>query len=170
VTAGFRIELLGAQDRSAFSCGAAALDRYLREQASQDVKRLMASCFVAVDTATNDVAGYYTLAATSVPAAELPPEILKRLPRYPVLPAALVGRLAIDQRFHRRGLGSALLADAALRVLRSDTTAFALIVDALDASAVAFYKQQGFQPFASRPLSLFLPLGTAQKAMAKDRS
>ena len=108
----------------------ATLDRYLREQASQDVKRLVASCFVAVETATNRIAGYYTLAATSVPANDLPTEVLKRLPRYPILPAALVGRLAVDQSFHRKGLGSTLLADAALRVLKGDTKAFALIVEA----------------------------------------
>ncbi|MBI1869148.1 MAG: GNAT family N-acetyltransferase [Methylocystis sp.] len=159
----FVIEPLGAHDRSAFSCGAAPLDRYLRAQASQDVKRLVASCFVLVETATNTIAGYYTLAATSVPANDLPTEALKRLPRYPILPAALVGRLAVDQRFHRQGLGGALLADAALRVLKGDTTAFALIVEAKDEDAVAFYRLQGFCPFASRPMSLFLPLATANK-------
>jgi ribosomal protein S18 acetylase RimI-like enzyme len=166
VTGGFVIEPLGTHDRSAFSCGVAALDRYLREQATQDVKRSMASCLVAVDAATASLAGYYTLAAASVPATELPGEIVKRLPRYPVVPAALVGRLAIDSRFHRRGLGSALLADAALRVLGSDTKAFALIVDAIDDSAAEFYRLQGFRPFASRPRSLFLPVATAAAAAA----
>lgn len=160
---GFIIEPLGAHDRSAFSCGSPSLDRYLREQASQDIKRLMANCFVAVETATNAIAGYYTLSATNVPANELPPEVLKRLPRYPILPAALVGRLAVDQNFHRKGLGSVLLADAALRVLKGDMKAFAVIVDAKDENAVTFYRLQGFRPFASRPMSLFLPLGTAKK-------
>jgi GNAT superfamily N-acetyltransferase len=163
VTAGFLIEPLGPHDRSAFSCGAPALDRYLREQASQDVKRLVASCFLALEDTTRRIAGYYTLAATSVPAADLPPDILKRLPRYPVLPAALVGRLAVDQQFHRQGVGSVLLADAALRVLKGDTKACALIVEAKDENAVAFYQRQGFQRFASRPLSLFLSLGTVKK-------
>jgi ribosomal protein S18 acetylase RimI-like enzyme len=170
LTGGFVIEPLGAHDRASFSCGVAVLDRYLREQASQDVKRLMASCFVAVDAATNSLAGYYTLAATSVPATELPPETLKRLPRYPVLPAALIGRLAIDSRFHRRGLGSALLADAALRVFASDTKAFALIVDAIDDNAAGFYRQHGFRPFVQRPMTLFLPLGTARKAATGPES
>lgn len=160
---GFIIEPLGAHDRSAFSCGSPSLDRYLREQASQDIKRLMANCFVAVETATNAIAGYYTLSATNVPANELPPELLKRLPRYPILPAALVGRLAVDQNFHRKGLGSVLLADAALRVLKGDMKAFAIVVDAKDENAVTFYRLQGFRPFASRPMSLFLPLGTAKK-------
>ena len=164
---GFIVEPLGAQDRSAFSCGAAALDRYLREQASQDVKRLVASCFILMEAATGAIAGYYTLAATSVPASDLPTDILKRLPRYPILPAALVGRLAVDQRFHRKGLGGILLADAALRVIRGDMKAFSLIVDAKDEAAVAFYRREGFIPFASRPLSLFLSLATVKKATAE---
>jgi GNAT superfamily N-acetyltransferase len=168
VKSGFVIEPLAAHDRSTFSCGSPPLDRYLREQASQDVRRLLASCFVAADTATQALAGYYTLAATSVLANDLPPEILKRLPRYPVLPAALIGRLAVDRRFARRGLGGVLLADAALRVLRSDTKAFALIVDAKDDDAVAFYLRQGFRAFASRPMSLYLPVATARKAAGDD--
>ncbi|MGA3310388.1 MAG: GNAT family N-acetyltransferase [Xanthobacteraceae bacterium] len=162
----FVIEPLGAHDRSAFACGAPPLDRYLREQASQDVKRFVASCFVAVEGVTNRIAGYYTLAATSVHANDLPTEVVKRLPRYPVLPAALVGRLAVDQRFHRQGLGSALIADAALRVLKGDVKAFALIVEAKDENAAGFYRHYGFHPFASRPRSLFLPLATAKKAAA----
>lgn len=166
MTAAFIIEPLGSHDRSTFDCGAEPLDRYLRAQASQDMKRLVANCFVALDTGSNMIAGYYTLAATSVHASDLPPDVLKRLPRYPVLPAALIGRLAVDQRFHRKGLGSALLADAALRVIKGDVKALALIVDAKDESALGFYRLQGFQPFASRPLSLFLPLATARKGAA----
>ena len=123
----------------------------------------MASCFVLVEATTRTIAGYYTLAATSVPATSLPIEMLKRLPRYPILPAALVGRLAVDERFHRQGLGSALLADAALRVLKSETKAFALVVDAKDDNAVAFYRLQGFLPFTSRHMSFFLPLETVKK-------
>lgn len=163
MTGGFIIEPLGAHDRSAFACGSDALDHYLRNQASQDVRRFVANCFIAVDAATGDVAGYYTLAATSIPADDLPPEMRKRLPRYPVLPAALVGRLAVDRRFHGKGLGSTLLADAALRVLKGDVKALAVIVDAKNEDAVAFYRHQGFQPFLSRPNSLFLPLGTIEK-------
>jgi GNAT superfamily N-acetyltransferase len=162
----FVVEPLGAHDRSAFACGAASLDRYLREQASQDVRRLVASCFVAVEAATNRIAGYYTLAATSIHADDLPPEVIKRLPRYPLLPAALVGRLAVDQRFHGKGLGGALLADAALRVLKGDVMAFALVVEAKDENAVGFYRLQGFQPFASRPRSLYMALATAKKGSA----
>ncbi len=164
---GFVIEPLGGHDRSSFSCGAAPLDRYLREHASQDVKRLVASCYVAVETATQAIAAYYTLAATSIPASDLPMEVLKRLPCYPVLPAALVGRLGVDQRFHRKGVGGALIADASLRVLKSDMKAFALVVEAKDAAAVAFYQHHGFRRSASRPAALFLPIGTLRKGAAE---
>jgi GNAT superfamily N-acetyltransferase len=164
VTAGFVIEPLGAHDRSAFDCGIEPLNRYLREQASQDVRRLVASCFLAVERSSKTIAGYYTLAASGVAATELPAEILKRLPHYPLVPAALVGRLAVDQGFRGKGLGGALIADAAFRVLKGDVRALALIVDAKDDHAAAFYQHHGFRRFVSRPRSLFLPLATVKKA------
>jgi hypothetical protein len=93
----FKIEALGpSHDRAALSSGVFELDRYLREFASQDIRRRISNCFVAVD-AIGKIAGYYTFAATSVPLSELPSEQARRLPRYPVLPACLIGRLAIDE-------------------------------------------------------------------------
>ena len=160
---GYCVEPLGAHDRAGFSCWSVPLDRYLREQASQDVKRLVAGCFVALDEA-RAIAGYYTLSAASVPAIELPDAMLKRLPRHPVLPAALVGRLAVDLQHRGMGLGSALLADAAKRVLSGELTAFAMIVDAKDAQAASFYARLGFMPFASRKNSYFMPLASMAKA------
>ena len=164
---GFTIEALDAHhDRSTFSCGVSALDRYLREQAAQDMRRFVSSCFLLVHVESGRIAGYYTLAATSVLAEDVSKDVLKKLPRYPVLPAALVGRLAVEQSFRDQGLGGLLLADAALRVLHGDLKALAVVVDARDESAVSFYRAQGFQPLASRPMSLFLPLATFGKAMA----
>ena len=91
----FRVEPLGeAPDRMGFSCGVAALDRYLQTQASQDVRRRISNCFVACDE-TGTIAGYYTFAATGLPLSDLPPEDTKRLPRYALLPAGLIGRLAV---------------------------------------------------------------------------
>jgi ribosomal protein S18 acetylase RimI-like enzyme len=160
----FRIEAIGSQDRSSFGCGAPSLDRYFREQVTQDTKRLVSSCFVLIDNDSDQIAGYYTLAATSILAEAVTTDVLRKLPRYPVLPAALVGRLAIDLNYHRQGLGSALIADAALRVLNGDLKAFAIVVDAKDDDAAAFYKRQGFRELSSRPLSFFLPLITFRKA------
>src|SRR5262245_49017453 len=136
---GYRVEPLGSQhDRSSFACGVAALDRYIREQANQDMKRLVASCFVLANEESGHIAGYYTLAATSILAEDVSKDILRKLPRYPVLPAALVGRLAIDEKFRRQGLGSVLIADAAIRILRGDVKAFAIVVEAKDDQAESF--------------------------------
>lgn len=165
----FLIELLGADDRSAFSDDSSPLDRYLGEQAARDVKRLMASCFVALEQRTGGVAGYYTLAATSVPTHDLPPEFLERLPTYPILPAALVGHLAVDRRFPHRGLASALVADAANRALNSDAKPLALIVEAKDERAADLYRRLGFREFDSRPMTLFLSLESARKAAEKKQ-
>jgi ribosomal protein S18 acetylase RimI-like enzyme len=154
-------------DRASFSCGVEALDRYLRSQAGQDIRRHVSNCFVASPVNTNGVAGYYTLSATSVPLTELPQDQSQRLPRYQAVPAALVGRLAVDLRYRGTGLGSILLSDALQRAARLDATAFALVVDAIDDAAVAFYRHNGFHPFASRPASLFLPIATGVKRIGR---
>lgn len=166
----FRLELLNdAHDRASFSCGTgegnAALDRYLKTQATQDIRRRVATCFVAVEASTGQVAAYYTLASAGIPFTELPPEITKKLPRYPSIPAVRIGRLAVDSRFQGKGLGGAILGDALYRVLASAPATYALLVDAKDQKAVAFYQHHGFIALASQPLTLFLPIATAAKAL-----
>ena len=159
MTGDFRLEVLGAQhERTRFTCGVAALDEYFRTQATQDARRRASACYVAVQHDTNAVAGYYTLAAASVPLTELPESLSKRLPRYPSVPVARVGRLAIDLSFQGRKLGGALLADAALRTLRSEVAVFALVVDAKDDAAVAFYRHHGFEMYGGQPKQLIVPM------------
>jgi GNAT superfamily N-acetyltransferase len=162
VSAQFVIEPLSDKhDRQDFSCGNPVLDRYLQTQASQDARRRIANCFVAVSDAC--VAGYYTLSASSIPISNLPSNLVKKLPRYPVIPAALVGRLAVDRSFTGRALGAALLYDAIQRSLRADPVIYALIVEAKDTAAAGFYKHFGFLPFENRPKTFFLPMATAAK-------
>jgi ribosomal protein S18 acetylase RimI-like enzyme len=156
----FRLAPLDAGlERKGFDSGSAALDRYLREQVMQDVRRRVAACFVAV-TDDQRIAGYYTLASASVLLTDLPETTAKRLPRYPTVPAVRMGRLAVDQAFKGRGLGGALLADALERAARAEVAAYALIVDAKDKPAAAFYLHHGFIALPNSPLSLFLPLAT----------
>ena len=166
MTPPFRLEPLSDQhDRSSLTCGEEALDRYLRTQATQDVRRRIASCFVAVEVATGHLAAYYTIASAGLPTTELPPDLIKRLPRYPSLPAVRIGRLAVDMKFRGRGLGGALLADAVRRTLQAPPAVFTLLVDAKNDQAVALYRHYGFLRLASQPRTLFLPLATAEKLL-----
>ena len=159
------IEPLGSHhERAAFSCGEHALDGYIRRQASQDARRRVAQVFVAVAGRPGDIAGYYTLSATSFEKNELPVELARRLPHYPV-PAAVIGRLAVDHRSQGRGLGEILLLDAIRRVVRASNAigVYAIVVDAKNDRARAFYERYGFRPFPSTPRRLFLPLHTFEK-------
>jgi GNAT superfamily N-acetyltransferase len=162
VTEQFRIEPLSNQhDRSQFSSGSPPLDRYLCEQASQDIKRRIATCFVAIGAQTNDLAGFYTLTAASIALSALAPEIIKKLPRYPVVPAALLGRLAVAHSFQGRGLGGVLLADAMIRIARAELGVFAMLVDAKDEAAQRFYEYYGFTLLNGEECRLCLPIALA---------
>ena len=166
MTAPFRLEALAkGHDRSKFTSGNDPLDQYFRTQATQDVRRRIANCFVAVETTSRLVVGYYTIAATSICISDLPPEEAKHLPRYPTIPAVRVGRLAVDQQYQSRGLGKSLLADTALKAINAAPASFVLLVDAKDDQATAFYEHHGFRQLVSLPRSLFLPLATATKAL-----
>ncbi|MDE2341998.1 MAG: GNAT family N-acetyltransferase [Betaproteobacteria bacterium] len=150
-------------DRTAFRSESEPLNRYLREHATQDIRRRVAACFVALADGQR-IAGYYTLASASLPLSDLPHSTGKKLPRYPTVPAVRMGRLAVDQAFKGQGLGGALLADALDRASRSDIAAFALMVDAKDEAAASFYRHHGFIALPDSPLTLFLPLATVQRS------
>jgi GNAT superfamily N-acetyltransferase len=146
-------------DTRAFQCGQVQLDVYLRRYASQDVKRSIARVFVATPPdLSSRPAGFFSLSAGSVSAEDLPPELARKLPRYPV-PIALLGRLAVDQGFQGRGLGSILLSDACRKVMQAGRVlaVAAIVVDAKDDTAAAFYRHFGFSPLPGRPDRLLLP-------------
>ncbi len=159
MTARFRIEnLTAAHDRTGFSSGVEPLDKYFREQVSQDMRRRVTACYVAIEAETNRLAGFYTLAAGSIPLADVPKTLARRLPRYQTVPVARLGRLAVNLSYRGQKLGGALLWDAMLRAIRSEVAVFAIVVDAKDDQAAAFYQHHGFVAFGSLPHQLILPL------------
>ena len=156
----FSIEVLqGSHDRSQFDCGSETLDRYIRRQASRDARRNVSRVFVALPEESGEIAGFYTLSAGSIERNALPDKQAKRLPRYPV-PVALLGRLAVDRRWSGQGLGSALLADALQRVVRASAAlaVYAVVVDAKDEQARAFYEHFGFIGLRGTKRRLFYPV------------
>jgi GNAT superfamily N-acetyltransferase len=160
---GLRVEILGAQhDRSAFTSGVEPLDRYFRTQAGQDARKNMAAIFVLV-LQHGAIGGYYTLSSTAVKLSELPAQTAKQLPHYPLVPATLLGRLAVDREQQGRGYGRFLLADALRRVVRSEIASFAIVVDAKDDAARAFYEREGFFSLADQPMRMFRPIADIKK-------
>ena len=152
-------------NRTSFSCGHPILDQYLKTQASQDSKKNVAVTYVLTSQTSQDVLGFYTISSMGIFPGDLPAELAKKLPRYPVLPGILLGRLAVDKSMQGQKIGLYLLMDALKRsvIVSHQIGIVAVIVDAKDAAAVAFYKHFGFIAFEENQYRLFLPLSTIRQ-------
>lgn len=151
--AGLRVEPLGTQhDRQHFSCGAESLDRYIKTQASQDVRRKANAVFVLVEvTQPSLILGYFTLCATALEQGAVPDAARKHIPRYPLVSATLLGRLAVHSTRRGEGLGGILLAQALRKAYASADTigSSMVVVDAIDEAAIRFYEAHGFTRLAA---------------------
>ena len=165
---GFLSEVLGKHDRADFASGNERIDSYFRQTVSQDVKRGYAACYVLVDKASERLAGFYTLSAHSIPLTELPADVARKLPRYPSVPAVLIGWLGRDASFRGQHVGSMLLADAITRLAAAPVGIHAICADAIDDAAATFYREHQFLPFVSRPNGLYLPMKTALNLVAQS--
>lgn len=153
--------LATSHDRTVFSCGNDTLDRYLLKQAGQDSRKHLAATFVLVELDRPVVLGFYTLSATCFRLNDLPEQIIKKFPKYPFVPAILLGRLAVDRKHHGMGYGQILLIDALKRCMNTKDIGWAaIIVDAKDEQAVAFYEHHHFIRLALSAFRLFLPRST----------
>lgn len=163
----FRIEPFERQkhDRSGFTCGVNELDQYLHKRISQDRERYITAPFVLCSEDSFEVLGFYTLSAMSVELCSLPEETIRKLPRYPEIPATRIGRLAVDLRWRGMRLGEYLLLDALYKSWKQSHKigAFAVIVDAKNEEARQFYEKYDFKAFPDHPNRLFLPMNIVKK-------
>ncbi|MEG3834052.1 MULTISPECIES: GNAT family N-acetyltransferase [unclassified Microcoleus] len=161
------IELLDSSrhHRELFCCGQDSLDNYIRKQASQDLKKKVAIVFVLVESPNTDVIAYYTLSAYTIELADLNESFAKKLPRYPLLPATLLGRLAVDRTYQGQHLGELILIDALRKALlaTAQVASLAVIAEALDEPAANFYQKYGFQKFKQNPMKLYLPMKSVEE-------
>lgn len=162
----YRVELLSRHhDRQTFTCGVSALDAYLKTQASQDVRRKANAVFVLVpQEAPHQIAGYFTLCAYGIAPGSIPDAARKHLPRYPVVSATLIGRLAVSQGLQGQGLGSILLASALQKAIENVSVVGSsmVVVDAIDQHAVNFYQAHGFIKLPES-MRLVLPMQSIEK-------
>lgn len=163
----FTIEPFGPQhDRAAFSCGNQSLDEFVRTRARKENELGYCAVFILVEQQQPEtIAGYYTLSSHSLTLDGLDAAVRKKLPRYPIVPTTLIGRLARDLRFRKTGAGEFLLIDALRRALRSveQIGSYAVAVDAIDSAAAAFYTRFGFVPLVGQTNRLYLPIASVKR-------
>jgi hypothetical protein len=167
-SARFVIESLSTahkRERATFTCGVERIDTYFRKSVSQDVDRRYATCFVACEIETGRLSGFYTLSSNSVLLNEVPPDLAKKLPRYPTVPAAPIGWLARHEDFPDCRLGELLLFDAIKTVAEAPIGTHAIFAHAIDDDAANFYAAYDFVPLTDKPRTLYLPMATALAAL-----
>jgi GNAT superfamily N-acetyltransferase len=159
----YRLEPLGKHhDRERFTCGVGSLDAYLKTQASQDMRRKTNAVFVLVPVDhPHQIAGYFTLCAYGLAPGAIPEAARKHIPRYPVVSATLIGRLAMSVGFQGQGLGAVLLAKALDKAYENAAVVGSsmIVVDAIDDRAAAFYQAHGFIKLPES-MRLILPIRT----------
>lgn len=171
----FRFEPLDKKkhNRAAFSCEHESLEKYLKEQATQEIKKRVAAVYVLTSDGKT-IAGYYTLSQYAVESDKFPEELIQQLhlPKYDRLPATLLGRLARSKEFRGAGLGEILLIDAVKRALAhsSNIASVAVVVDAIDEKARSFYRHYGFTDFPNHPNRLFVPMKTVALLFPESES
>jgi predicted GNAT family N-acyltransferase len=165
----YRIDPLGDHDRAAFSCGNLSLDRYIREQASQDVKRALASVFViAANEDPKTVLAFYTLSSRELKLEQLPDFMAKRAGRYGHVGVTLLGRMAVAKECKGMGLGALTLMNALHKslVAAKEVASLAVFVEAIDSEAAESYRKYGFIELPEDKLKLLLPMKTIAKSLS----
>ncbi len=161
----FRSEALGGQSRAGFTSGNERIDHYFRTVVSQDIKRRYAACYILIEQATDHIAGFYTLSASNILLTDIPENVARKLPRYPTVPAVLIGWLARENAYRGQDIDSLLLYDAIARIVAAPIGAHAIFVDATDEAAAAFYIRHEFMPLQGNARRLYLPVATAERLM-----
>ena len=159
----FFSEALGKHDRGSFTSGNERIDSYFQQTVSQDVKRGYAACYVLVEKSSAKIAGFYTLSSHSIPLTEVAADVARKLPRYPSIPAVLIGWLGRDLAFRGQHVGSMLLADAITRLVAAPVGIHAICADAIDDAAATFYREHQFQSFVSPRVRHVAPVSTPNR-------
>lgn len=153
-----------SHNRKNFHCEEEALNHYIQKQVSQDIKRRLATCFVALDD-QNNVLGYYTLSSERLGRSSIPAKYISKIPKHYNAPVILLGRLARDLKTKGSGLGEFLLIDALIRsyiLSKESIGAMAVVVDPINPNAENFYAKYGFIPLPDSG-KMFLPMRLIEK-------
>ncbi len=166
----YRVEPLGRQhDRGGFSCGVESLDRYLKSQASQDIRRKANAVFVLIEPgAPEKILGYFTLCAFALAQGAVPEAARRHIPRYPLVSATLIGRFAVAKERHGQGIGGVLLARAMRMAYENSALVGSsmIVVDAVDENARRFYEAHGFLRLTDT-MRMIIPMAVVADLVSK---
>ncbi len=154
-------------NRKTFDCGDVSLNNYLKQQASQHLKRGVCTIFVLIDDAVPArILGFYTLSNSQIARSDIDERTARRLPRHPI-PTITLGRMAVHLEEQGNGYGAILLVDAIKRccLVSQEVGVYAMVVDAKGSKAMTFYEHFGFSSLPQNPLRLILPIGTAAQLL-----
>lgn len=167
----YKVEVLSKlHKREGFDCGVKGLNDYIKGFARKDIQRDISITYViATEEEPKEVIGYYALSQYFIQLKDVNVEYQKKLPRYPNIPATLLGRLAVDRKYHGRGMGQMLLYNALKRSLRisKQVASNMVVVDALGEGAVKFYERHGFLKTSSSQYKLYLPMKFIEKEFGR---
>ena len=168
----FAFEKLSKEfSRETFDCGNESLNDFLKRYALQNLKKNISVTMVAVSEENRKkILGSYSVSMAQVGFDDLPADLAKGIPRYPV-PAMRIARLAVDRSAQSMGLEGELLRHALYRALElsREVGTCVVLVDAIDENAKRFYEKYGFVSLTDIPLSLVLPIDTVAEAERKGR-
>ena len=157
--------ITGDHGLAGFDCGVASLNDWLKKRALKNQAAGASRCFVLCVGA--EVMAYYSLSAGAISHESVPKGVRRNMPD--PLPVLLLGRLAVDQRYHNQGVGQALLRDALLRAIQVAGNAgiFAILVHALSEPARQFYLSRGFVESPLQPMTLLMTLETVRAVLTE---
>jgi hypothetical protein len=156
-------------DRAAFSCPSPELERYVKQQVGQDLRKYATAPYILTPD-HKTIAGFYTLSQYSITLVDVPRDISRMFPKYPVVSVTLLGRLAVANQYLGEKLGEFLLVDAQHRALQlsKQAASAALIADAKDDKALSFYKKYNFIELPKVERRLFKPMAAIAKLFSEN--
>ena len=159
------VPITATHELADFESGELSLDEWLRKRALKNHSVGASRCFVLCEGAV--VIGYYSLSAGAIGHESAPKAMRRNMPD--ALPVLLLGRMAVDRRYHNQGLGQALLRDAMIRAVSvaRDAGVFAILVHALSDQARQFYLSRGFVESPLQPMTLLMTLETVRSIFAE---
>ncbi len=163
----WREEKLAKQhNRVNFDCGNADLNQFLQKYARQSQDRNSSKTYVAIDSHTEQIIGFYTITLSAISPQKVPSHLSKRFGSHQI-PLFTLARLAVDKNAQGKGLGGQLLLKAAQRcmLVAEQVGGVGLLIEAKDQQVADWYQSFGATPLIDEPLSLILPFQTIKAVL-----